>query len=377
MSPCKDSIHNRSAIDRRVHQTASQLHLSSTQPLPILAPKFHILTLSQPIHLLPTHPLRIHTFTPQHSLLLLIVPRSLMLRHHPQKTRHRILRQTPHRMLAQTLQHLVAHDVAFEQHGCAPGPAVMMRHLDAVDVGLVDLRMRAQDLGHFGRGHVFGFPAEGIADAVGEPPSSFLIPAHDVAGAHVRVACDEDVADDFAFGGGGVVEVALELGEDVGRVDFEEEFARFAARDGLAEVVGAGAEGEFGRPVYGYDGVLCAEDEGGEGTVAADGAGGEGVGGEVPGCADAFGGAVEFADGFDAEACLEWLPDVGSESVSESFGDAVCAIEVFACDGVDLGRGGEEVATCLADILDDCSFRLADLGPESFGREAVAEYEGT
>ena len=160
----------------------------------------------------------------------------------------------------------------------------MVRQLDAVDVRLVDGRVRAQRVGDFGRAYVFALPAESVADAVAEVPSALPVPAHDVPRAEPRVALFQHVAHDFALGRFVVVEVALEFAADVGGVDFVEQLARFAAGDFAAEVVQAGvrgvgdAEGLFAFPVQFDDGELGAEEGGGEEAVAADGSGREVVG---------------------------------------------------------------------------------------------------
>ncbi len=311
-------------------------------------------------------------------LLLLIVSRSRHLARDPQKQRDGELRQR----LCDVDRDAVeqgGRDVvgARGQHDSgAAGAAVVAGQLDAVDVGLEDVRVRAEGLGDLAGRDVLRLPAEGVADAVVEVPAALGVPAHDVAGSEPGVAFGEDVAHDLAGGGSGVVEVALELGGDVGGVDAVEEFAGIAARDLVAEAGRGVAPGFFGLPVELDDGDLAAEEGAGEGAVAADGAAGEVVGGEVPAAGGAFGGGVEFGDGFDAEAVLEAVPDVRAQAVAECDADLVFLVEVLARDGVELRRRGEEISAGFADVLDDGGVVFPNFLPEGFGGEFVTDHDG-
>lgn len=137
----------------------------------------------------------------------------------------------------------------------------MVGDFDAVDVRFEDVGVGAEGGADFGGGDVFGFPAEGVADAVVEEPAALGVPAEDVTGAEVSVPGDEDVVEDFALRGGGVVVVALEFGVGVFGVELEEELAWLAGGDGRAEVVVAGvAEGRVGVWVQCDEGELVFED---------------------------------------------------------------------------------------------------------------------
>ena len=308
--------------------------------------------------------------------LLLIVARRLHLARDSQKQRDGELRQRLGGMSRDAVQQGRLDMVGREDDGRTAGAAVVMRQFDAVHVRFVDERVRAQGFGDFGCGDVFGLPAEGVADAVVEEPAAVFVPADDVAGAEPGVALAQDVAHDFAVRGLGVVEVALEFGADVGGVDSVEEFARGAAGDFVAEIGAGVADRLFGFPVELDDGDLRAQQGAGDGAVAADGAGGEVVRGQIPRAGGAFGGGVEFADGGDAEAVFESVPNVRAEAVAECDADFVFLVEVFAGDGVELRGRGEEVAAGFPDVLDDGGVGVSDFFPEGFGGEFVADDDG-
>ena len=75
-----------------------------------------------------------------------------------------------------TIQQPLADSFRIEQDRSAARSPVVTRHFDTVDVGLVDVWVRAEDGADFGGGDVLGFPAERVAYAVAEPPPPFAVP---------------------------------------------------------------------------------------------------------------------------------------------------------------------------------------------------------
>lgn len=104
---------------------------------------------------------------------------------------------------------------------------VMPGHQDAVDVGLDDAGEAAENLGHFGRADVLGFPAVGVAEAVEEEPSAVWGSTEGVAGAVPEIAFREDVASDFLRGGVGVAPVS---GKGLLVRDLDDDFPAFFVR---------------------------------------------------------------------------------------------------------------------------------------------------
>jgi len=88
----------------------------------------------------------------------------------------------------------LAHALGQDARGEAAAP-VRVRDLHADDVGLGDVRMAAEDVGDFVGRYVFGFPAEGVAEAVDEVDGAVGELALHVAGEEPRVAFGEEVGD--------------------------------------------------------------------------------------------------------------------------------------------------------------------------------------
>lgn len=215
---------------------------------------------------------------------------------------------------------------AIKRNGDAAGAAVVVRQLDAVDVCLADGRVQADGVRDFVCGHVFRLPAERVADAVAEEDAPVAVPVCYVAAAEPGVALGEDVAQDLGRCCFRVVVVALEARLEVLRGQFEEHFARFAARHAFAEARFWVAPGLVFVPVYLDHGDALADEGAVEPAVAADGAGAVVVFAHVPGPEGSFGGGVELGYGFDAEARFELVPDVGAEAVAECCLDVVCLV---------------------------------------------------
>lgn len=344
------------------------------QLLPLAPPEPLVPPAPEPIHRIRPRPLRRHPLGSEHGLQLLVVPRRLMLADDPEEERDGVLGQAGAGARGEGTEQALGDVVGVEEEGGAAGAAVVVGHADAVDVGLVDVRVRAEDGADLGRGDVLAPPPEGVADAVAEPPSALAVPPDHVPGAAVRVPCDEDVAEDFTLGRGRVVEIALEFRVGVCGVDLENQLPRLARLDLSAEtMVERIAERQLGRPIHLHNGALTSPDQRRKKATSADGPARELVGAEVPRRAHAFGRSVELANGVNAEALLEPVPHVWPETVSDCFGDLVHAVEVLACDGIILRLGREQIATCFAYVLDSSRIMLTHFVPEGGGGEAMAE----
>ena len=237
-----------------------------------------------------------------------------------------------------------------------------MRHRNAVDVRLGDLRELADHVADLVGGDVLALPAERVAQAVDEVDAPVGVLALHVARAEPEVALFEDVLDHALVACGLVVEVALEHGVRGGGVEFVEDFAGFAVAAGDGEAGGV-AEDVFGDDVDlhadFFGGVLEAPEE----AAAADGVCAEGPAVVVEGGAEAVGGGVELVDYGDVEAGAEGFPYVGAHAVAPGHGHDVGSFE-----GV--GGGVDEVAAEFADVLDYGGFVGGDFRPESL----VAEF---
>lgn len=100
---------------------------------------------------------------------MLMRPRDLHMPHHPQKNRHRIPRQPLPGMRSKLSTEIGVQCLALaEDEGGTAGAAVVVGQLDAVAVGFSDGGVVTQGFGDLGRGDVFRFPAEGVADSVCE-----------------------------------------------------------------------------------------------------------------------------------------------------------------------------------------------------------------
>ena len=277
-----------------------------------------------------------------------------------------------------TIQQALADLFRVEQDRRTARSPVVTRHFDPVDIGLVDVRVRAEDGADFGRGDVFGFPAECVADAVAEPPPAFAVPPDNVSGTEICVSFDDDVAEDFALGCGRVVEVPLELGINACGVDLVHQFPRLARLDLSAEViVQRVAERSLAYPIDLDDDELGPHYRRGQVPISADCSTREFVGAEIPCGAYTFRRRVELADSVNAEALLESVPDIWPETVTQGFRDFVHTVEVLARDWVMLRLRGEEIAASLAHVLNNGSIVLANFVPEGGSREAVAEDQCT
>ena len=277
-----------------------------------------------------------------------------------------------------TIQQAPADIFRIEQDRGAARSPVVTRHFDPVDIGLVNVRVRAEDGADFGGGDVLGFPAECVADAVAEPPPPFAVPPYNVSGTEICISFDDHVTDDFTLRCGGVVEVPLELGMNVYGVDFVHQFPRLTRLDLSAEVVVLGvAEGSLGRPIYLDDDELASDDRRRQEAVSADCPTREFVGTEIPCGAYTFRRRVELADSVDAEALLESVPNIWPKTVAQGFSDFVGTVEVLACDWIMLRLRREEIAASLAYVLNNGSIVLANFVPEGGSREAVAEDQCT
>ena len=80
----------------------------------------------------------------------------------------------------------------------------------------------------------------------------------------------------------------------------------------------------------------------------------------------ALGRGVEFQDARNAEALLEFLPDVGAQAVAAAQPQPVCALALVA-------RRIDQIAGELADILDERAIPIAHVVPESMGGEFLAD----
>ena len=355
-----------------------KLHPPLIQRLPLILPKRFIPPTLQPIQPITPRLLGRYPLAPQHSFQLLIIPRSLITLDDPQKRRHRILRQTVQCVGGHTIQQPLADSLRIEQDRSAARSAVMTRHFDPVDIGLVNVRVRTEDGADFGGGDVLGFPAECVADAVAEPPPPFAVPPQNVSGTEICIPFDEHVTEYFTLGGGGVVEVPLELGMNSCGVDFVQQFPRLTCLDLSAEVIVQGvAERSLGYPIHLDNDELAPDYRRRQEAISADCPTREFVGAEIPRGAHAFGRRVEFADGVNTEALLKTVPDIWPETVAQGFSDFVDTVEVLACDWIMLRLRGEEIAASLADVLNNGSIVLANLVPEGGSREAVAEDQCT
>ena len=349
-----------------------------TQRLPLILPERFIPPTLQPIQPITPSLLRRYPLAPQHSFQLLIIPRRLITLDDPQKRRHRVLGQAAQCVGGHTIQQPLADSLRIEQDGSAARSPVVTRHFDPVDIGLVNVGVRAEDGADFGRGDVLGFPAECVADAVAEPPPPFAVPPQNVPGTKIRVPFDEHVTEYLTLGGGGVVEVPLKLGMNVCGVDFVQQFPRLTRLDLSAEVVVQGvAERGLGYPIYLDDDELAPDDRRRQEAIPADCPTREVVGAEIPRGAHTFRGRIELADRVNTEAVLESVPDIWPETVAQGFGDFVDTVEVLACDWIMLRFCGEEIAASLAYVLNNGSIVLANFVPEGGSREAVAEDQRT
>ena len=355
-----------------------KLHPPLTQRLPLILPKRFIPPILQPIQPITPRLLRRYPLAPQHSFQLLVIPRSLITLDDPQERRHRVLGQAVPRVGGHTVQQALADLFRVEQDRSTARPPVVTRHFDPVDVGLVDVRVRAEDGADFGRGDVLGFPAECVADAVAEPPPSFAVPPDNVSGTKICVSFDDHVAEDFTLGRGRVVEVPLELGINACGVDLVHQFPRLARLDLSAEVIVQGvAERSLAYPIDLDDDELGLHYRRRQVAISADCSTREFVGAEIPCGAYTFRGRVELADSVNAEALLESVPDIWPETVTQGFSDFVHTVEVLARDWVILRLRGEEIAASLAYVLNNGSVVLANFVPEGGSREAVAEDQCT
>jgi hypothetical protein len=69
-----------------------------------------------------------------------------------------------------------------QDHGGAAGPAFVLQQLDAVDVGLRNGRVEAENLGDFGCRDILALLAECVADAVGKEQPIYCVVADDISG---------------------------------------------------------------------------------------------------------------------------------------------------------------------------------------------------
>lgn len=117
------------------------------------------------------------------------------------------------------------------------------------------------------------------------------------------------------------------------------------------------------------DAEVRREEQRSHGPVSANGTRAEQIARAVEHAAWRLGRSVELVDGVYAEALLEGLPDIGSQAVAKRSVDVVRLVERG-------GRSSEQVATRLADIVQDSCARAANLGPEGLVGELAAQTDG-
>ncbi len=90
--------------------------------------------------------------------------------------------------------------VAGQTNLCHAGPAIGVGNFHTVNHRFLNAIKTVQNLFHFGGGHVFAFPAEGIAQTIHELRMAEADIAHHVAGVEPGVALLENVTEDGFFG---------------------------------------------------------------------------------------------------------------------------------------------------------------------------------
>ncbi len=230
-----------------------------------------------------------------------------------QENRHSVPRQGGVGVLEQRVEIEAVPLLRRDEQCRASRTAVMPRYQDAVDVGLDDAGKAAENLGHFGRADVLGFPAVGVAEAVEEEPSAVWGSTEGVAGAVPEIAFREDVASDFLRGGVGVAPVT---GKGLLVGDLDHDFPAFF--EGLPyseahvwisdDFVGCGVD---------FDGhVDISVDVAKEGAVMPDAIGSIVTSAPVDKAPNSFRTAKEFRHLRHTEAFAESDPHVRSESVA-------------------------------------------------------------
>eukprot|EP00754_Rhynchopus_humris_P040055 Rhum_TRINITY_DN23106_c0_g1::Rhum_TRINITY_DN23106_c0_g1_i1::g.177172::m.177172 len=245
------------------------------------------------------------------------------------------------------------------------GTAVGTRHLHAVDGGLEDARVRGEHLGDLHGRHVLALPPECVADAVDEVREAVLA-AQQIAGAEVRVALLEDVAEHLLLSGL-LARVALEVGRGaLGRGDVRDrrdQLAGCAVRDDDAVARLRVAHGLLVLDVELHDVHRLQRLE--DGTRLADGTLAGVVLAVVEGEGVALRGSVELADLRDVVPALEVVPDLRAKTVADGNPEAV----LLLCR---VGLRSQEVPAQLADVLHHRRLVLRTLLPVVRRRELLA-----
>ena len=232
------------------------------------------------------------------------------------------------------------------------GTAIGVRYLDAVNHRLFDLRPAVEGGFHLGGGDVFALPAKGVAKPVDKLNVLEALVPNQVACIEPAVARLEDVAQQL-FLRCGRIGVTLEI-EAFG--DFGQQQAGFPAVD--LDQMAVGIPYRFVPvDVVTHDGERHRTEAGGAVHV-------ESIGKDQV----AFRGPVEFVDAFDAEALLEFVPDVRPQAVADADPDLMVAILVT-------GRLGQQVTTQFADVAEHRGIEIANIVPEATGGEFARQGE--